>query len=357
MGGILQVFCRYSDCLNGLFVDVHFEIFGHFHPCFTEAMTFPSCRGSAYVTAESGVLKFHQLKPWQDILPGHYGWGMGERSNHVQSMYLENPQVFWCFLSAKNGSLPRNLWFKNTEAPWLETLRLLRSAIGSWSTWKPLDVGSDGRICSKMVGMLRLNLLHWLHCLESWRIEWPRFPTRFVLMGKQFPAETTISFRGRTYRLLTNIQVLIETKNGSAFSTTKTDKTEDISISVSFFLPAHVHSPWVVLHFHSTQHVRCICQLFKVWKLTKRWIVFWWLFRSRITKWHFVVNALDAAGNRVHTEHWWHLDCFLPSWDGMGPALQFSSQDKRSRQVPDELSDWTSQNFTRFFFSFPPFSR
>ena len=62
-GGILQVFCRYSDCLNGLFVDVHFEIFGHSHPCFTEAMTFPSCRGSAYVTAESGVLKFHQLKP------------------------------------------------------------------------------------------------------------------------------------------------------------------------------------------------------------------------------------------------------------------------------------------------------
>lgn len=54
--GILQVF--------GLFVDVHFEIFGHSHPCgFTEAMTFPSCRGSAYVTAESGVLKFHQLKP------------------------------------------------------------------------------------------------------------------------------------------------------------------------------------------------------------------------------------------------------------------------------------------------------
>lgn len=31
-------------------------------------------------------------------------------------------------------------------------------------------------------------------------------------MGKQFPAETTTSFRGRTYRLLTNIQVLIETK-------------------------------------------------------------------------------------------------------------------------------------------------
>ncbi len=27
---------------------------------FTEAMTFPSCRGSAYVTAESGVLKFHR---------------------------------------------------------------------------------------------------------------------------------------------------------------------------------------------------------------------------------------------------------------------------------------------------------
>ena len=48
----------------------------------------------------------------------------------------------------KTVFVPRNLWL-NTEAPWLETLRLLRSAIGRWSTWKPLDVGSDGRICSE----------------------------------------------------------------------------------------------------------------------------------------------------------------------------------------------------------------
>lgn len=55
--------CRYSAgrIVNGLFVDVHVEI-GHSHPCFMEAMTFPSCRGSAYVTAESGVLKFHQVQ-------------------------------------------------------------------------------------------------------------------------------------------------------------------------------------------------------------------------------------------------------------------------------------------------------
>ena len=53
---------------------------------------------------------------------------------------------------------------------------------------------------------------------------------------------------------------------------------------------------------------------------------------SRITKWRFVAAALVLAGNRVHPKHRWLLDCFLPSWDGMGPALQFS-QDKRSKQV------------------------
>ena len=57
----------------------------------TEAMTFPSCRGSAYVTAESGVLKFHgrvqcynTVQVWFQtltILPGHYV--MGERRGKV----------------------------------------------------------------------------------------------------------------------------------------------------------------------------------------------------------------------------------------------------------------------------------
>ena len=105
-----EVFCRYSAgirIVNGLFVDVHFEIFGHSHPCFTEAMTFPSCRGSAYVTAESGVLKFHQQVQrnnsnldktyYQVTMDG--AWG--ERSNHVQSMYLYLKPAG--FLSAKNG--------------------------------------------------------------------------------------------------------------------------------------------------------------------------------------------------------------------------------------------------------------